>query len=226
MRLAARYRAAGEFNEVGGDFYDAFQRTPEEWVVVIGDVSGKGPEAAALTALARYTIRSAALNDCEPGERAAQAQRHADARGESQFITVALAYLAPAGETTKVRLVLGGHPLPYIVRADGRVEQLGEPGTLLGIRNDVRLHEVQTRLAPGDSLLLYTDGVIEAGPRGAPLGEDGLARLLESLGGVDPEQLVAAVDAAARDAGPAAHVTTSPCWPSRTSARRVRRAST
>ena len=202
LRLAARYRAAGQYNEVGGDFYDAFQRTPEEWVVVIGDVSGKGPEAAALTALARYTIRSAALNDASPANVLRRLNENLMHEEESQFITVAIAYLAPAGDTTRVRLALGGHPLPYVVRADGRIEQIGEPGTLLGIRDEVRLHEVSTQLGVGDSLLLYTDGVIEAGPRRAPLGEDGLARLLESLAGVQPEQLVAAVDEAARDAAP------------------------
>ncbi len=202
LRLAARYRAAGQYNEVGGDFYDAFQRTPEEWVVVIGDVSGKGPEAAALTALARYTIRSAALSDASPANVLRRLNENLMHEEESQFITVAVAYLAPAGETTNVRLALGGHPLPYLVCADGRVEQIGQPGTLLGIRNEVRLHEVSTQLGVGDSLLLYTDGVIEAGPRGAPLGENGLARLLESLPGVEPERLVAAVDEAARDAAP------------------------
>ena len=197
MRLAARYRAAGQFNEVGGDFYDAFQRAPDEWVVLIGDVSGKGPEAAALTALARYTIRSAALNDWSPAHVLRRLNDTLLHEEESQFITVALAYLHRHGETTRVKLVLGGHPLPCVVRADGTAEALGEPGTLLGIRTDVRLHETETVLMPGDALLLYTDGVIEAGPRGAPLGEDGLLELLGSLGDTHPEVLVSAVDEAA-----------------------------
>jgi PAS domain S-box-containing protein len=197
MRLAARYRAAGEYNEVGGDFYDAFERAPEEWVVLIGDVSGKGPEAAALTALARYTIRSAALNDWSPAHVLRRLNDTLLHEEESQFITVALAYLRREGERTLVKLVLGGHPLPCVVRANGEVEMIGEPGTLLGIRSDVRLHESETVLEPGDALLLYTDGVIEAGPRGAPFGEDGLVELLRGLDGHDAERLVSEVDAAA-----------------------------
>ncbi|MCW2966591.1 MAG: putative sensor protein [Solirubrobacteraceae bacterium] len=202
VRLAARYRAAGEFNEVGGDFYDAFQRSPDEWVVVIGDVSGKGPEAAAVTALARYTIRSAALNDWAPAQVLRRLNDTLLHEIESQFITVALAYLSHDGQNTVVRTVLGGHPPPFVVRSDGSVEQIGIPGTLLGVRSDVRLQESQTVLEPGDALLLFTDGVIEAGPRGAPVGEDGLARVLSQLGGADPEAIVSAVDAAALGAGP------------------------
>jgi PAS domain S-box-containing protein len=201
VRFAARYRAAGEFNEVGGDFYDAFQRAPGEWVVVIGDVSGKGPDAAALTALARYTIRSAALNDWAPAHvlrRLNDTLLHEEA---TQFITVALAYLSHVGQATRVRLVLGGHPLPCVLRADGRVDWIGTPGTLLGIRSDVRLHEYEAILEPGDAMLLYTDGVTEAGPRATPFGGEGLERVLAGLGGAEPAELVRAVDVAAMEAG-------------------------
>ena len=117
LRFAARYRAAGQYNEVGGDFYDAFERAPGEWVAVIGDVSGKGPEAAALTALARYTIRAAALNDRGPANVLHRLNDALLAEAESQFITVALAYLRPDGPETSVRLVLGGHPHPRVIRA-------------------------------------------------------------------------------------------------------------
>jgi serine phosphatase RsbU (regulator of sigma subunit)/anti-sigma regulatory factor (Ser/Thr protein kinase) len=202
VRLSARYRAAGEFNEVGGDFYDAFRRAPDEWAVVIGDVSGKGPEAAAVTALARYTIRSAALNDWAPAQVLRRLNDTLLHEIETQFITVALAYLSHEKQSTKLRLVLGGHPQPFVVRRDGTVEQIGVPGTLLGVKSDVRLHEAQAVLEPGDALVLYTDGIIEAGPRGAPLGEDGLARALAGLGGQDSEKIVSAVDAAALGAGP------------------------
>lgn len=201
VRFAARYRAAGEYNEVGGDFYDAFQRAPDEWVVVIGDVSGKGPDAAALTALARYTIRSAALNDWAPEHVLRQLNDTLLQEDASQFITVALAYLRNVGQNTRVRLVLGGHPLPCVVRSDGRVDWIGTPGTLLGISSDVRLHEYEAVLEPGDAMLLYTDGVTEAGSRSEPFGAQGLTTVLSGLGGADPEQLVRAVDVAAIEAG-------------------------
>src|SRR3954451_589499 len=202
LELAARYRAAGQYNEVGGDFYDAFERAPDEWVVVIGDVSGKGPEAAALTALARYTIRSAALSDPSPANVLCRLNENLLHEKASQFITVAVAYLAPGAEATEVRVGLGGHPLPVILRAGGRGGQVGVPGTLLGIRSDPRLFETATSLWPGDSLLLYTDGIIEAGSRTPPVGEDALARLLEGMGQVSPDLLVSKIDEAAQRADP------------------------
>src|SRR4029078_3246261 len=91
---------------------------------------------------------------------------------------------------------------PILLRSDGTTELIGVPGTLLGIRGDVRLHEVETLLEPDDALLLYTDGVTEAGPRAAPFGEDGLTALLSGLAGADPETLVSAIDTAALEAGP------------------------
>jgi serine/threonine-protein kinase RsbW/stage II sporulation protein AB (anti-sigma F factor) len=87
------------------------------------------------------------------------------------------------------------------VRTDGRVDWIGTPGTLIGIRSDLRLHEFEALLAPGDAMLLYTDGVTEAGPRSAPFGQEGLTAVLSALGGADPDRLVSAVDAAAMEAG-------------------------
>jgi anti-sigma regulatory factor (Ser/Thr protein kinase) len=149
---------------------------------------------------ARY--RAAAANDWAPAHVLRRLNDTLLHEEDTQFVTVALAYLRHEGQDTRVRLVLGGHPPPFVVRADGRVESVGEPGMLLGIRSDVRLQETEATLAPGDSLLLYTDGITEAGPRNAPVGEHGLAAVLERVGSVDPERLVAAVDEAAREADP------------------------
>ena len=118
--MAARYRAAGELNEVGGDFYDVFQRSPAEWALVVGDVSGKGAEAAAVTALARYTLRAAALEAAPPSgalQRLNTAMLYDDT---SQFATVVMAYLSsgPNG-SIDLRLALAGHPPPAVVRRDG-----------------------------------------------------------------------------------------------------------
>ena len=121
--LAARYRAAGELNEVGGDFYDVFPRSSAEWAMVVGDVSGKGPEAAAITALARYTLRAGALDDDAPEKalrRLNVAMRTHD--DSAQFATAALAYLSTAGDgQINVRLSLAGHPPAMVVRHDGTV---------------------------------------------------------------------------------------------------------
>jgi serine phosphatase RsbU (regulator of sigma subunit) len=197
--VAVRYRAAGELNEVGGDFYDVFERRDGDWALVIGDVSGKGAEAAAVTALARHTVRTAALQPATPTElletlnAALLAQR-----AGTEFCTVCVARLAPRPEGGAVlTLALGGHPPALVLRADGHVQLHGEPGTLIGVFADPALREVKVELGPGDVLLLFTDGVTEAGQPDNEIGEEGLARLLAELAGRTPEEIVAAVEHAA-----------------------------
>jgi serine phosphatase RsbU (regulator of sigma subunit)/PAS domain-containing protein len=201
--MAARYRAAGELNEVGGDFYDVFQRSPTEWALVVGDVSGKGAEAAAVTALARYTLRAAALEDTPPSgalHRLNAAMLYDDT---SQFATVVIAYLSAGPDgSIALRVALAGHPAPAIVRRDGRVEMAGRYGTMAGLRADIEVHDVAVRLDPGDVLLLYTDGVTEAGPRRTPFGEAGLISVLRDLPGRSPQAVVDAVEQAVVAAQP------------------------
>ena len=164
-------------------------------------MSGKGAEAAAVTALARHTVRTASLQPASPSEllgtlnEALRIQR-----AGSEFCTVCL---GPAGGRRgpgELTIALGGHPPALVLRASGEVDAVGEPGTLLGVFADPELHNVQTVLGPGDTVLLYTDGVTEAGPAGAEIGEDGLAALLRGLGGLSPEEIVNAVEQAAVDA--------------------------
>jgi PAS domain S-box-containing protein len=201
--VAARYRAAGELNEVGGDFYDVFARSPTEWALVVGDVSGKGAEAAAVTALARYTLRAASLEDAPPSGALARLNTAMLYDDTSQFATVALAYLAlDAGGGINVRLSLAGHPAPAILRRGGSVEMAGRYGTMAGLHLDPKLYDVDLQLHGGDVLVLYTDGVIEAGPRQAPFGEDGLAEVLKGLAGESPQAVVDAIERAVVDAQP------------------------
>jgi serine phosphatase RsbU (regulator of sigma subunit) len=195
--LAARYRAAGELNEVGGDFYDVFARSEREWTLVVGDVSGKGAEAAAATALARYTLRTAALDETSPGDALRRLNAAMLHDGSGQFATVVLAYVSGDRDGhLDVRLALGGHPPPLVLRADGTVEAVGAFGTVLGVLERLRLVDCELTLARGDSLLLYTDGVTEAGPRGAAIGQAGLEALLQRVAGADPQTIVDAVEAA------------------------------
>jgi serine phosphatase RsbU (regulator of sigma subunit) len=200
--LAARYRAAGELNEVGGDFYDVFPRSPAEWAMVVGDVSGKGPEAAAVTALARYTLRAGALDDDAPAKALRRLNVAMRTHDESaQFATAALAYLATAGDgRITVRLSLAGHPPAMVVRHDGTVASAGTYGDMLALDDEPAFHESRLLLDPGDVLLLYTDGVTEAGPRSRPFGEFGFGELLGTLAGESPQAVVDAVEAAVVDA--------------------------
>jgi PAS domain S-box-containing protein len=201
--MAARYRAAGELNEVGGDFYDVFRRSPTQWALVVGDVSGKGAEAAAVTALARYTLRAAALEDAPPSsalQRLNTAMLYDDT---SQFATVVIAYLSSGPDgSIDLRLALAGHPPPAVVRRDGAVEMVGQYGTMAGLRPDIAVHDVDVRLAADDVLLLYTDGVTEAGPRRTPFGEAGLISVLSGMGGHSPQVVVDAVERAVVAAQP------------------------
>jgi PAS domain S-box-containing protein len=202
VQVAVRYRAAGELNEVGGDFYDVFERRAGGWAFVIGDVSGKGAEAAAVTALARHTVRTASLQPASPTELLVTLN---DAllvqRAGNEFCTVCLGALALTEDGgAVVTLALGGHPPALVLRAGGQVEAVGASGTLLGMFADPDLVETTVALGPGDTVLLYTDGVTEAGPAGEEIGEAGLIEVLAGLRGLAPDEIVSAVEQAAVDA--------------------------
>jgi PAS domain S-box-containing protein len=184
LEAAARYSPMGDGVEVGGDFYDLFAAGPS-WVAVIGDVCGKGVTAAALTSLARHSIRVLAREDPAPALALARLNEAIVAeRGlEPRFSTVAYARLRPEAGRVGVTAASAGHPLPLIVRSAGEVETLGEPGTLLGPFPAARAHDADAELAAGDALVLYTDGVTEARREGEIFGEDRLRALLRGLAG-------------------------------------------
>lgn len=164
LEAGALFQAAGgEGYEVGGDFYDLFSTTEDHWFAVIGDVCGKGTEAAAVTALVRYTIRAAAARRRSPAEILRWVNDAMLRQQAPRFCTVAVVHLDRSRIATCVRVALGGHPLPLILRADGSVEPVGVPGTLLGMVEQLRVEDAATELDDGDALLLYTDGVTEAG---------------------------------------------------------------
>jgi serine phosphatase RsbU (regulator of sigma subunit) len=186
VEIAARYHAAGEGNEVGGDFYDLFETGDRAWGIVIGDVCGKGAEAAAVTGLARYTVRAAAMRQRLPS-RILQTLNEAlrQQRTDGRFCTVAYARLLLTDAGARVTVCSGGHPPPLVLRADGTVEPVGRSGTLLGVFPDPELADHVADLFPGDALMLYTDGVIGARGRGAGnvLTEEEVGGLLSSCAG-------------------------------------------
>jgi PAS domain S-box-containing protein len=198
IEAAARFRPIGEGNEVGGDFYDLFESGGRGWAVVMGDVCGKGPDAAAVTALARYTLRAAAMRERLPS-RSLRLLNEAllRQRDDKRFCTVAYAYLEVLDEGARLGLASGGHPLPLLVRRDGDVEQVGAAGTLLGVVPDPDFEDRSVTLFPGDLLVFYTDGVIESQASGQPLDEDRLAALLSACAGDDADSVAAKVEQAA-----------------------------
>ena len=177
--LAAEYLAAGEGMEVGGDFYDVFMLDEGSWALVIGDVLGKGAEAAAVTALARYTLRAVAGRSPSPAATlAALNEEMLRQSADRRFVTAVLARLEPrAGGGARLVVACGGHPPPLVLRAGGRGEVVGASGTLLGVEPDARSEDCELDLEPGDALVLYTDGVTEA-RRDRPLSPQALADAL------------------------------------------------
>jgi PAS domain S-box-containing protein len=182
LDLAARFRAAGEGLEVGGDFYDLFETGDSSWAVAIGDVCGKGSEAAAITALARYTVRAAAMRQDEPSQilgllNEALLRQRTDKR----FCTVLYGRLEANGAGHRFEFASGGHPLPLVLRggSGSGSGEVGAPGTLLGIVPDPDLEDSRVTIRPGEALVLYTDGVTDSA---APERIWSSAELVEAVG--------------------------------------------
>jgi serine phosphatase RsbU (regulator of sigma subunit) len=204
---SSRFLAAGESHQVGGDFYDVFRTGAGGWTVVIGDVCGKGPEAASLTALARQAVRAASSPESTPSEvlRALHDSITAE-RTDLRFCTAALARIqGPQNGRGAARLTvaLGGHPPPLILRKSGRVYHLGQPGTLLGALPTPSVADVHARLSLGDSLVLYTDGLLDLGDRSDDDDPDWLARQLAEAAGEGASEVASKLAEAAikRQAG-------------------------
>jgi integral membrane sensor domain MASE1 len=182
VEIGARFRPRGAANRVGGDFYDVFELAGDRWGIVVGDVWGKGPEAAAVTALARYTLREAAVHEPSPsGVLARLNDAIRRQRGGNEFCTAVYGRLELGGERASVTLSVGGHPLPIVLRADGSTEFAGRPGMALGLDPSPGLADEHVLLGPGDTLMIYTDGLTDAyAPARSMLPAD-IAALLRSL---------------------------------------------
>lgn len=194
-RVAARYRAAQEHLDIGGDFYDV-HGAGEEYSVVIGDVCGKGLHAAVLTGRARQTIRTAAHFTRAPSGILAALNEVLYDEDSDRFVTVACASVRqnPATGGLSVRLAVAGHPPPFVLRADGGVEQPEVSGTLSGVLPELSYEEVLLELGPGDQLLFYTDGIYEAKGADGLLGLDRLRDILPEYAGAEPDALCEAVE--------------------------------
>lgn len=174
LSVAAAYRPAGDGSEVGGDFYDVFQIRSGKWIVVIGDVRGKGVEAAVVTALARHTIRAAAVDGRPPSEVLRVLNDVLIQNESERFCTVACVQLTQKVDDWTAALSSAGHPLPLLRQPSGPLLTMGRPGTLLGVVADPELSDTRVTLTSGDLLLLFTDGVTEARTNGDLYGDERL----------------------------------------------------
>jgi serine phosphatase RsbU (regulator of sigma subunit) len=193
FETSSRFLAAGEAYEVGGDFYDVFRSGSGTWTAVIGDVCGKGPEAASLTALARYTVRTASSPDSAPSDilRTLHESIRSE-RADLRFCTAALARIQTPSNgrgAAHLTVALGGHPLPLVLRKNGRVDSIGEPGTLLGALPSPVLADADADLAVGDSLILYTDGMLDVRDRSERDDPDWLPHQLATFAGESADEI-------------------------------------
>ncbi|HWL90937.1 MAG TPA: SpoIIE family protein phosphatase, partial [Actinomycetota bacterium] len=164
FEIATMYRPSRFGDEVGGDFYDVFG-DGDVWYLAIGDVCGKGPEAAAIMGMTRIALRSLAReNDSRPLPEVLRLLNSflldSELMGD-RFCTVCVARLDLSDGQGIVTTCLGGHPPPLLVRADGSLGTVGTPGSLLGLFPEVSLHEARAELRRGDTITLFTDGVTE-----------------------------------------------------------------
>ena len=190
VELGARYRPAQEATQIGGDFYQVYRCGTEGWAFEIGDVCGKGVNAAVLTGQVRQSLRTAALVESDPARTLAVLNDAMLAVDGSKFVSVVHGRLRrQENGRVSIDLAGGGHPAPLLLRTDGTVEPVEAPGMIVGMLREARFRTVALTLAPGETLLLYTDGVTEARVGGAQLGPARLATMLRDCRGMTAQAI-------------------------------------
>ncbi len=203
FEAATLYRPYMPGDEVGGDFLDVFPQLERGcWGALVGDVSGKGPEAAAVMGLARHSVRSLARFQTRPSEllKTLNEVLLADPSiPDARFVTMCYSRIHTGTDGSRVTVSLAGHPPPLLAHADGHVETVGTNGDLLGMFPAPDYHDVAVDLAPGDRLVLYTDGLIEQRGIDLAVGMDRLAQVLKASAGASADETVGAIRAGILD---------------------------
>ena len=199
IEVAARYRAAAGEGEVGGDFFDVFPLGDTTWALAVGDVSGRGPRAAALTALARYTIRAAGIRSTTPADvlrvlNEVVRREVSDDQDDERFLTVAYTVLTAHDGTLRATMACGGHPPPLLVTADGDVREAQCHGDIIGIFDELNTDDYEVELAPGDAMVVFTDGAFEGKGDEGRFGEDRLVQVVAAAAGKPAEAMAEHID--------------------------------
>lgn len=193
--VATLFRPAGAGEELGGDFYDTWllPLSPGQFAFVIGDVQGKGAEAAAVTALARHTIRTASILGTAPALTLGVLNEGLLRRTSGdRFVTALVATATPVDDGLQLTVAVGGHPLPLVRRADGTVDEVAQNGPLLGVWWDNDYTERTVVLRHGEVLLAYSDGATDIEGADGRFGEERLRAVLAGAGS-RPDEVVTAV---------------------------------
>ena len=203
LDIATCYHPALDGLAVGGDFYDIARTGRNTWVLMLGDVCGKGAAAAALTGLVRYSARTAAMQGGGPAAVLRQVnevlRRDRLDEPDVRFATMTFARLRPRQASLDITFANGGHPNPYVLRRDGTVETPGSSGTLLGVLTDAAFSNTTTKLGPGDTFIVLTDGVLEARDASDVEFGDHLPALLTTLNNAPAGAIAGAIEHVALD---------------------------
>ena len=189
LQIAVYYRPFSDA-EVGGDFYDLFPLDRGRWGLFLGDVCGKGPEAASLTSLARYTLRAAAMYNEDPTGVLRDLNTALLMQDAHDMCTAVYGEIDTTGSELTITLAAAGHPPPLVLRADYTVETLPTRGTMLGAFSDVAFQICQIGLQPGDAIVLYSDGLLDIQPDGTQVDEQWLAEVVRSATDTAAQQIV------------------------------------
>jgi GAF domain-containing protein len=197
LELGTRFLAGGEGVFVGGDFYDLFALDDHRWAILVGDVCGKGVEAATVAARVRHTVRVVPEQPSPPALlKRVNEVLCAEPDNDLRFCTLVYGVLDVGPQGVSVTMAAAGHPSPLVVRADGAIVEVPCRGTLLGVYDDVRHTAAEVALGAGDALVAFTDGVIEARRGDQFFGDEGVrAALGATAGHTAPQMADALVDA-------------------------------
>jgi serine phosphatase RsbU (regulator of sigma subunit) len=190
IEVAARYQPAEGVPEVGGDFYDIFSTDGGAWSIVIGDTCGTGSNAAALTSIARHTIRAAARHGRTHREVMDWLNQAVLLSDRDLFCTACYATLREEGDGWRLAVSAAGHPLPIVAHVDAPARTVGHHGTLLGVFEDISTTREEVLVRSGDVVVFYTDGVTDLPPP-AQLDEQGLAELVDGMAALDSASAIA-----------------------------------
>lgn len=191
--VAAFYAPARSDELIGGDFYDLFPLADDCWGLLVGDVSGKGVDAAALTAASRWTLRAALSRSASPGAAIAELNEALLGVGGDRFVTVLAAVLCKRGEAVEVSYASGGHPAPVVRRGDGTAGLLPVEGQIVGLLEGAEATTYSAVLEPGEVLAIFSDGFTEARSGDELFGDSGMVTALQQWPGGTAQEAVDAL---------------------------------